>query len=90
MGCVVEALATSEPDVIASTKANSLKHARAPAVVSVSGAPAPPAHPAQPVAPPRRKRRGECTTSHPLHLSTSPPLHFTPSTLHLPPNPVHN
>ncbi|XP_045535488.1 WD repeat-containing protein 44 isoform X1 [Papilio machaon] len=54
------ALATSEPDVIASTKANSLKHARAPAVVSVSGAPAPPAppaHPAQPVAPPRRKRR---------------------------------
>ncbi|XP_068621623.1 WD repeat-containing protein 44 isoform X2 [Battus philenor] len=43
------ALATSEPDVIASTKANSLKNNRAPAVVAVSGV--------QPVAPPRRKRR---------------------------------
>ncbi|XP_050349634.1 WD repeat-containing protein 44 isoform X6 [Nymphalis io] len=48
------ALAMAEPDVIASTKANSLKQSRAGAVVAVSGAAEP-----RPVAPPRRKRRNK-------------------------------
>ncbi|XP_026731309.1 WD repeat-containing protein 44 isoform X1 [Trichoplusia ni] len=54
-------LAMAEPDVIASTKANSLKHSRgAAAVVAVSGEAraAPPAPPA-PVAPPRRRKRNK-------------------------------
>ncbi|XP_047531764.1 WD repeat-containing protein 44 isoform X1 [Vanessa atalanta] len=47
------ALAMAEPDVIASTKANSLKQSRAGAVVAVSGAEP------RPVAPPRRKKRNK-------------------------------
>ncbi|XP_022825934.1 WD repeat-containing protein 44 isoform X3 [Spodoptera litura] len=50
-------LAMAEPDVIASTKANSLKHNRGGgAIVAVSGATEPRA---QPVAPPRRKKRNK-------------------------------
>uniref|UniRef100_A0A2A4JD75 WD repeat-containing protein 44 n=1 Tax=Heliothis virescens TaxID=7102 RepID=A0A2A4JD75_HELVI len=50
-------LAMAEPDVIASTKANSLKHSRAGgAIVAVSGSCAPPAGP---VAPPRRRKRNK-------------------------------
>ncbi|XP_050562928.1 WD repeat-containing protein 44 isoform X2 [Spodoptera frugiperda] len=50
-------LAMAEPDVIASTKANSLKHSRGGgAIVAVSGSTEPRA---QPVAPPRRKKRNK-------------------------------
>ncbi|CAH1635850.1 unnamed protein product [Spodoptera littoralis] len=50
-------LAMAEPDVIASTKANSLKHNRGGgAIVAVSGSTEPRA---QPVAPPRRKKRNK-------------------------------
>ncbi|XP_072949797.1 WD repeat-containing protein 44 [Epargyreus clarus] len=50
-------LAMAEPDVIASTKANSLKQARGGgAIVAVSGRAAPPAGP---VAPPRKKKRNK-------------------------------
>ncbi|CAH0674160.1 unnamed protein product [Spodoptera exigua] len=50
-------LAMAEPDVIASTKANSLKHNRSGgAIVAVSGSSEPRA---QPVAPPRRKKRNK-------------------------------
>ncbi|XP_063894019.1 WD repeat-containing protein 44 isoform X1 [Helicoverpa armigera] len=50
-------LAMAEPDVIASTKANSLKHSRGGgAIVAVSGSCAPPAGPQ---APPRRRKRNK-------------------------------
>ncbi|CAG4987645.1 unnamed protein product [Parnassius apollo] len=67
------ALTASEPDVIASTKANSLKHRHSASVVAVSSvSPAPPDPPAQhqhhsptnqPVAPPRRKKRKKLHSS---------------------------
>lgn len=57
-------LGSMEPDVIASTKANSLKGARGGAVVAVCTAPRPHTHP-QPVAPPRKKKRNK------LHSSAS-------------------
>ncbi|XP_041968712.1 WD repeat-containing protein 44 isoform X2 [Aricia agestis] len=56
-------LAMAEPDVIASTKANSLKQNRSSsavvAVCGASGAPPRPASAAGPVAPPRRKKRNK-------------------------------
>ncbi|XP_060802366.1 WD repeat-containing protein 44 isoform X1 [Amyelois transitella] len=55
-------LAMAEPDVIASTKANSLKQARASAVVAVSG-------PRPPVAPPRRKKRNKLHGSQSLSVA---------------------
>ncbi|CAB3251352.1 unnamed protein product [Arctia plantaginis] len=55
-----------EPDVIASTKANSLKVQRGGAIVALCAEPRPdPAPHPQPVAPPRRKKRNK------LHSSTS-------------------
>ncbi|KAM3959965.1 LOW QUALITY PROTEIN: WD repeat-containing protein 44 [Aphomia sociella] len=72
------ALATAEPDVIASTKANSLKHNRgAGAIVAMSGSrvAAAPAGAtggvAGPIAPPRKKKRNKLHGSQSLSIADS-------------------
>ncbi|XP_059058556.1 WD repeat-containing protein 44 [Achroia grisella] len=72
----LNALATAEPDVIASTKANSLKHNRgAGAIVAMSGSRAASAAPAGaasgPVAPPRKKKRNKLHGSQSLSIADS-------------------